>query len=310
MVKFIFFSFIFHLTLLVVFKLEIIDLKKNKEQTVNVNLSVESINIKENGAPPEDLINKAIKASYDRYGRVDPLLTNLRDEGTQEAGELRDQQQAADIMIREGEFTSNVLNSPRFSRLQSIDEYADAAKLIDERYGVNGRSQLPTDVYEDNIEQAVVNAVGLTGGNVKQLAGQHGAVARAAVADLHARARQILMDPKAPEGMTWQKAYDQALLAVEADILGQKGIYTRDGAGSQSRFTNDMFRVDPNLSSERGESELENVRATAIARGKAGLISNVGGLFTENDLAELGDPSSARGAGTLKLRRYVEYFNI
>ena len=30
-----FFLFIFHLTLLVVFKLEIIDLLKNKEQTVN-----------------------------------------------------------------------------------------------------------------------------------------------------------------------------------------------------------------------------------------------------------------------------------
>lgn len=271
---------------------------------------IASLNIKENGAPPEDLINKAIKASYDRYGRVDPLLTNLRDEGTQEAGELRDQQQAADIMIREGEFTSNVLNSPRFSRLQSIKEYADAAELIDERYGVNGRSGIDTKIYVDGVQQAVVTAVGMTGGNAKDLAGQNALVARAAEADLHRRARQILMDPKAPEGMTWQKAYDQALLAVEADILGKKGIYTREGAGSQSRFSNDMFKVDPKLSSERGESEIENVRATAIARGKAGLISNVGGLFTENDLAELGDPSSARGAGTLKLRRYVEHFNI
>ena len=47
MVKFIFFSFIFHLTLLVVFKLEIVDLKKNKEQAVNVNLSVKNKNVKE-----------------------------------------------------------------------------------------------------------------------------------------------------------------------------------------------------------------------------------------------------------------------
>ena len=47
MVKFIFFSFIFHLTLLVIFKLEIVDLKKNKEQAVNVNLSVENKNVKE-----------------------------------------------------------------------------------------------------------------------------------------------------------------------------------------------------------------------------------------------------------------------
>jgi hypothetical protein len=271
---------------------------------------VASLNIKENGAPPEDLINRAIKASYDRYGRVDPLLTNLRDEGTQEAGELRDQQQAADIMIREGDFTSNVLNSPKFSRLQSVKEYVDAAELIDERYGVNGRSGIDTKIYVDGVQQAVVTAVGMTGGNAKDLAGQNALVAKAAEADLHRRARQILMDPNAPEDMTWQKAYDQALLAVEADILGKKGIYTREGAGSQSRFSNEMFRVDPNLSSERGEKEIENVRATAIARGRAGLISNVGDLFTENDLAELSDPTSARGAGTLKLRRYVEHFNL
>ena len=41
MVKFIFFSFIFHLTFLTLFKLDIVDLKKNKEQTVAVNLSLE-----------------------------------------------------------------------------------------------------------------------------------------------------------------------------------------------------------------------------------------------------------------------------
>ena len=272
---------------------------------------IESLNIRENGAPPEALVDRAIAASREQFnGRVSQRLLDLRDEGTEEAGELRDQQQAADIMIREGEFTSNVLNSPRFTRLVTDKNYQDAAELIDERYGVNCRSHLPTVRYEGDIEQAGVNAVGLTGGNAKQLAGQHGAVARAAVADLHARARQILMDPKAPEGLTWSKAYEQAVLQVEADIMNGKGIYARKGQGSQTRFVHDRFQVNPNLSSERGESELENVRATAVARGKAGLISNVGDLFTENDLAELGDPSAARGAGTLKLRRYVEYFNI
>ena len=55
MVKFIFFSFIFHLTLLVVFKLEIIDVKKNKEQAVNVNLSVEKKTIKEKEKPKKDI---------------------------------------------------------------------------------------------------------------------------------------------------------------------------------------------------------------------------------------------------------------
>ena len=55
MVKFIFFSFIFHLTLLAVFKLEIVDLKKNKEQAVNVNLSVENKTTKEKEKPKKDI---------------------------------------------------------------------------------------------------------------------------------------------------------------------------------------------------------------------------------------------------------------
>ena len=68
---------------------------------------------------------------------------------------MRDQQQAADIMIREGEFTSNVLNSPRFTRLVTDKNYQDAAKLIDERYGVNGRTGLDTKIYVDGVQQAV-----------------------------------------------------------------------------------------------------------------------------------------------------------
>ncbi len=55
MVKFIFFSFIFHLTLLVVFKLEVVDLKKNKEKAVNVNLSVENKNLIENEKPKKNI---------------------------------------------------------------------------------------------------------------------------------------------------------------------------------------------------------------------------------------------------------------
>ena len=35
------------------------------------------------------------------------------------------------------------------------------------------------------------------------------------------------MDPKAPEGLTWSKAYEQAVLQVEADIMNGKGIYAR-----------------------------------------------------------------------------------
>ena len=51
MVKFIIFSFIFHLTLLAAFKLEIVDLKKNKDQVINVNLSLEKKSIIEKEKP-------------------------------------------------------------------------------------------------------------------------------------------------------------------------------------------------------------------------------------------------------------------
>ena len=83
MVKFIFFSFIFHLTLLVVFKLEIVDLKKNKEQAVNVNLSVENKNIKEKEKPKKEIKPKKTvkeKPKNSNEEKFDDLLKNLAKE--------------------------------------------------------------------------------------------------------------------------------------------------------------------------------------------------------------------------------------
>lgn len=85
MVKFIFFSFIFHLTLLIVFKLEIVDLKKNKEQAVNVNLSVENKNIKEKEKPkkeikPKKTIKEKEKPQNSNEEKFDDLLKNLAKE--------------------------------------------------------------------------------------------------------------------------------------------------------------------------------------------------------------------------------------
>ncbi len=82
MVKFIFFSFIFHLILLVVFKLEIIDLKKNKEQAVNVNLSVENKNVKEKQKPkkevkPKKTVKEKQKPKNSNEEKFDDLLKNL-----------------------------------------------------------------------------------------------------------------------------------------------------------------------------------------------------------------------------------------
>ena len=82
MVKFIFFSFIFHLILLVVFKLEIVDLKKNKEQAVNVNLSLENKNIKEKQKPkkevkPKKTVKEKQKPKNSNEEKFDDLLKNL-----------------------------------------------------------------------------------------------------------------------------------------------------------------------------------------------------------------------------------------
>ena len=58
MAKFIFFSFIFHLTLLAVFKIEIVNLKKNKDQAINVNVSLEKKNFKEKEKPKKEIKQK------------------------------------------------------------------------------------------------------------------------------------------------------------------------------------------------------------------------------------------------------------
>ena len=49
MAKFTFFSFIFHVTLLLLFKLDLINLQNNKEQFINVGISEEK---------PKDVIKK------------------------------------------------------------------------------------------------------------------------------------------------------------------------------------------------------------------------------------------------------------
>ena len=59
MVKFIFFSFIFHLTLLVIFKLEVVDLKKSKEKAINISLSKEN-QVSQNKEKPKKP-NKEVK---------------------------------------------------------------------------------------------------------------------------------------------------------------------------------------------------------------------------------------------------------
>ena len=76
MVKFIFFSFIFHLTLLAVFKLEIVDLKKNKEQSINVNLSLEKKTIKEKEKPKKEIKSKkTIKEKEKTEKEIKPKKT-------------------------------------------------------------------------------------------------------------------------------------------------------------------------------------------------------------------------------------------
>ena len=83
MVKFILFSFIFHLTLLVVFKLEIVDFKKNKEQAINVNLSPEKKAIKEKPKKeikPKKTVKEKEKPKNSNEEKFDDLLKNLAKE--------------------------------------------------------------------------------------------------------------------------------------------------------------------------------------------------------------------------------------
>ena len=76
MVKFIFFSFIFHLTLLTVFKLDIVDLNKKKEQAVNVNLSLEKKTIQEKAKPKKEIKpNKTIREKSKPKKEIKPNKT-------------------------------------------------------------------------------------------------------------------------------------------------------------------------------------------------------------------------------------------
>ena len=72
MVKFIFLSFIFHLALLVIFKLEIVDFSKSKEKAINISLSQENQALKKgkmikiSKSKLRRIIRESVKKHYDR----------------------------------------------------------------------------------------------------------------------------------------------------------------------------------------------------------------------------------------------------
>jgi len=61
LVKFIFFSFIFHLILLIIFKFQTVDLRKSKEKAVNISISQENQVLKKEEIPKNIKPNKNVK---------------------------------------------------------------------------------------------------------------------------------------------------------------------------------------------------------------------------------------------------------
>lgn len=267
--------------------------------------------LKRFGAAPEVKIKELIDYSQEEYGGVDERLTNYLENSTREAADLQDQKDRADILIRSGDFTVTEFNKSEYSLLHGNKDYADAAKRITEMYGMGGRNNAKLQKYEDGVKGAIKTALIDDGQIPRDLSGQSIVVADYAIADLHARAQVILMDPKAPENMTLQQAYQQAMLQISEEIAnGKTGVYQRTGKGSQTKFENPLFNPRSDLSRESQSDVARNIRNVAFDKGRAGLIKNTGGIFTDADKEELSDPSQPRGAGYMKLRRYVEEHNL
>ena len=138
MVKFIFLSFIFHLTLLAVFKLEIVDLRKSKEKAINISLSQENQVIKKKEKPGKEIKqnkkvkkekpSKEIKQNKEEF---DDLLKNLAkkdlDQETKENFDKKIKKLSEQTLItknkpNKNELDKNELNAIEKLLLEQIDE--------------------------------------------------------------------------------------------------------------------------------------------------------------------------------------------
>ena len=123
MFKFVFFSFVFHLSLLVAFKLEIVDLKKNEQQAVNVNLSLEKKLIEEK---PE----KNIKPDKSVKEKEKPKKKVKSDKSVKEKeNQKKDIKPAKSIMEKsKKEIKSNKPNKEEKEKNSSQDGFDDLLK--------------------------------------------------------------------------------------------------------------------------------------------------------------------------------------
>ena len=127
MVKFIFFSFIFHLTLLIVFKLEIVDLKKNKEQAINVNLSSEKKTLKEKEKTkkeikPKKTVKKKEKPKNSNEERFDDLLKNLAKEKLPVDSQDSFEKKLQNLSEQKLQNSNNLDKTPNKNELSSIEK--------------------------------------------------------------------------------------------------------------------------------------------------------------------------------------------
>ena len=125
MVKFIFFSFIFHLTLLAIFKLEIVDLKKNKEQAINVNLSSEKKTLKEKEKPKKEIKpKKTAKEKPENYNKekFDDLLKNLAKEKLLVDSQDSFEKKLQNLSEQKLQNSNNLDKTPNKNELSSIEK--------------------------------------------------------------------------------------------------------------------------------------------------------------------------------------------
>ena len=125
MVKFIFFSFIFHLTLLALFKLEIVDLKKNKEQAINVNLSSEKKTLKEKEKPKKEIKpKKTAKEKPENYNKekFDDLLKNLAKEKLLVESQDSFEKTLQNLSEQKLQNSNNLDKTPNKNELSSIEK--------------------------------------------------------------------------------------------------------------------------------------------------------------------------------------------
>ena len=235
-----------------------------------------------------------------------PLIT-YRDNYTQQARDLKEQQEAVDALYASGELSVAELRSGKYSP-EIVAENLGRAQQSDQMRAQAGQQMAASKNQSRAVQDAILRGAGL--GDIESVRDPSVSLALdAGQAELQRMATELKV---ANPDMSWAQAYQQASLALVAEI--QSGVEDQSsrwyvdrvgdpGSNSMPAFTAEATGAVSDVNT--ANQLLIRARDIAVRLGTESLKPE-GNLFTEDEVKALSNPNNPP---TIKLQTVVNAIN-